>query len=388
MSVEAVERAKGRAWKVRWRDDAGKARSKTFTRKAHAQSWDRKVKEAKELGTLTRLEPSDQTFEDFAAEWMQKDAIPRLEKATLKVYASMLDCHLIPRLGAVKLSAINREAIAEVRADFHASGVGPQTTVKALMLLRSMLDVAVDWDRISINPAVFRRGSLPQQSRSRDVRVMTPEEVEATRAKLLARRTPSALRDATLVSVLAYSGIRPQEALALTWGNVKNGTLRIERAVADGEFKDTKTRKRRSALMIGPLAGDLADYRKARGNPRDDALIFPRSDGKPWNREDYNNWRGRVWKRAAPEGATPYSLRHSYVSLLVRDGRYSSAEIAERLGHNQSQTQDTYSHVFAEFEGTERVPVEELIEAARAPQVSEKCPPEKSAAADAITQAA
>ncbi len=374
MSVEAVQRSKGKAWKVRWRDDTGKARSKTFTKKGHADAWDRKIKEAKELGNLARLEPSDQTFDDFAEEWMRLEAIPRLQKATLNVYASILDCHLVPRLGAVRLKAINREKIAAVRADFHASGVGAATTTKAFMLLRSMLDVAVEWERITANPAVFKRGTLPTKTRNRDVRVMTPEEVELTRARLLARRSKSALRDATLVSVLAYSGVRPQEALGLTWGNVTNGTLRIERALADGEFKDTKTRKRRSALMIGPLADDLRAYRKSLGDPTDDALIFPRHDGEPWNREDYNNWRGRVWRKCAPEGATPYDLRHSFVSLLVREGRYSPAEIAARLGHNQSQTQDTYSHVFAEFEGTDRVPVEQLIEAARAADVSEKCP--------------
>ena len=123
------------------------------------------------------------------------------------------------------------------------------------------------------------------------------------------------------------------------------------------------------------------------GRPRD-ALVFPRPTGDPWTREDYNNWRNRVWRSAAPAGSSPYSLRHGFVSLLVREGRYSVAEIAARLGHNQSQTQDTYSHVFDEFEGTERVPVADLITAARAAQVSEKCPDEKPAAEADLAEAA
>ena len=180
MSVESVKRKSGKAWKVRWRDDTGKPRSKTFTKKANADAWDRKVKEAKELGGLTRLEPSSQTFEDFAEEWMRVQAMPRLAQSTFNVYASILDCHLVPRLGAVPLKSLTRERIAQTRADFHAEGVGKSVTTKGFMLLRSMLDVAVDWGRIPANPAVFKRGTLPSQKRERDVRILTPDEIEAT----------------------------------------------------------------------------------------------------------------------------------------------------------------------------------------------------------------
>jgi hypothetical protein len=40
-----------------------------------------------------------------------------------------------------------------------------------------------------------------------------------------------------LISVLAYAGLRPQEAPALTRGHVRERTLLIEQAVADGELK-------------------------------------------------------------------------------------------------------------------------------------------------------
>ena len=39
------------------------------------------------------------------------------------------------------------------------------------------------------------------------------------------------------VSVLAYAGVRPQEALALRWRNVRERTLLVEEAVAYGKLK-------------------------------------------------------------------------------------------------------------------------------------------------------
>ena len=62
----------------------------------------------------------------------------------------------------------------------------------------------------------------------REVRPLAPVTVEALRAV-------SQERDAVLISVLAYAGLRPQEALGLCWVHVRARTLLVERAVSLGE---------------------------------------------------------------------------------------------------------------------------------------------------------
>jgi integrase len=42
-------------------------------------------------------------------------------------------------------------------------------------------------------------------------------------------------RDAALLSVLAYSGLRPGEALALQWRDIREQTILVERALSLGE---------------------------------------------------------------------------------------------------------------------------------------------------------
>ncbi len=94
-----------------------------------------------------------------------------------------------------------------------ASGAGPR---KSLAVLQSILQRAVEWERIGSNPA----GSVPKPPMRRDraITPLTPETVERIRATLLDQ---GRVRDATLVSVLAYAGVRPQEAVALRWRHVR-----------------------------------------------------------------------------------------------------------------------------------------------------------------------
>src|SRR5207302_3998981 len=89
---------------------------------------------------------------------------------------------------------------------------------------------AVEAQRIPTNPARAVRKAPPKPRRA--VRPLPPSSVERVRHVL-------GKRDATLISVLAYAGLRPGEALALRWGDVADGTLIVERAVGGGEIRDS-----------------------------------------------------------------------------------------------------------------------------------------------------
>ncbi len=127
-----------------------------------------------------------------------------------------------------------------LRADLEADGVGRQAVRKSLApCSQSILQRAVEWERIGSNPA--RSVRKPPMRRDRAITPLTPEAVERSEPHC-STRVP---RDATLVSVLAHARVRPQEAVALRWRNVRTNTLRIEQAVADGELKGQKRIGRR-----------------------------------------------------------------------------------------------------------------------------------------------
>ena len=172
-----------------------------------------------------------------------------------------------------------------------------------------------------------------------------------------------------MVSVFAYAGLRPGEALALRWGDVGERTLRVDKAVALGRVKDTKNTKHRTVRLLRPLARDLAEWRMVCGRPPDSVLVFPDRDGEPWRDYTYKNWLRRVYQPAAKEvGLTNprlYDLRHSLASLPFAEGK-NPAEIAEQMGHTLQTLLSTYTHVIEELRGSPRKAAESLIRQARA----------------------
>lgn len=286
---------------------------------------------------------------------------------TQLMYASLWDRHVLPRLGGFELRRLTPAVIEAFQAELRRENVGEPTILKTLTLLQGILQRAVVWGRIRANPVAAVR--KPTQRRKRAVRAVPPAVVEQIRGALLA---DDRVRDATLVSVLAYAGLRPGEALALRWQDVGQRTILVERAVALGKVKETKTRQTRSARLLAPLARDLREWRLKAGRPGDEALVFPRFDGAPWNEEDWRNWRQRIFARAAAaaglDNFRPYDLRHSFVSLLFAEGR-TVIEVARQAGHSPTMALATYGHVIEELEGAEQSPAEDVIRAARARRV-------------------
>ena len=274
MSVERVERKDGTVvWRVRWRQ-GGRNRSKVLGRKRDAEAFDAELVRRKRTGELAQLDAGKELLADFGEEWWRLYAEPNLARSTLQVYAAQWDAHVLPRLGSIPLRELTPDVINRFRLELEATGVGRASIRKALTLLQGVLQRACEWGRLSSNPVAPVR--KPAVGRARAVVPLAPESVEAMRDWLLRRRL---VRDATLVSVLAYAGLRPGEALALTWEHVRDRTLLVEDAVSLGAIESTKTGRRRTVPLLGPLGQDLAAWRLHAGRPPADALVFPGQAG-------------------------------------------------------------------------------------------------------------
>jgi integrase len=375
VSVERVERKGGAVWRVRWRDEQGRARSKVVGRKRDADAFDAEVVRRKRTGDLDLLAGGRETLADCAEEWWKLYAVPNLASRTLRSYAGLWDRHVLPRLGSMRLSAISPEVVERFRAELEADGIGLPTVHRALVLLQSVLRRAVEWRRIGHNPV--KAVQKPKVRRQREVRPLSPLTVEQLCAAVAKRRKHGA-RDAALIGLLAYAGLRPQEALALRWEDVRERTLLVEKA-ADGQggVKPTKTGQARTVRLLAPLADDLAEWRRSLDHADDDALLFSNGSGGIWNDPAWQTWHRDAWvpacRAVSLKGARPYDLRHSFVSLLIHEGR-SVVEVARQAGHSPTMTLDVYAHVLDEFDIAERVSAEDQIIQARR-DVSGLCPP-------------
>jgi hypothetical protein len=82
--------------------------------------------------------------------------------------------------------------------------------------------------------------------------------------------------------------------------------------------------------------------------------VFPNRESQPWREHDWLNWNRRVWTPAARKvgvSEPPYTLRHSYASLRIREDA-SIPELAEELGHSPQMTLNTYLALFVALGGT------------------------------------
>ncbi len=184
------------------------------------------------------------------------------------------------------------------------------------------------------------------------------------RRAAIARRGPLGVIDAVILATLAYAGLRPQELLALDWDDVLTdlAKLFVARKNVDGEVfpylksgRRHRNRRHRRVDLFAPLAADLRAHRmRSRRAP---GLVIARPDGAPWRKHDWDNWRKRVWQplaveaglgvlvdqgRGRParyEGAAPYELRGSFVSLLVWEGR-TMLEVAAQAGPRRRRVRD------------------------------------------------
>ncbi|HUA44221.1 MAG TPA: tyrosine-type recombinase/integrase [Solirubrobacteraceae bacterium] len=255
-----------------------------------------------------------------------------LAAKTRLYYASLYDHHLRPYLASIALREITLEVIGLWQAERLASGAGPIAIRHAMDLLGSILEHALAGGHLSANPA--RRVKKARPRRREEVQPLPPMTIEAMRAALDAR-------DATVISVLAYAGLRPGEALGSCWGDVREQTLLVQRAISVGEESDTKTRQHRTVRLLAPLAADLRLWRMAAGRPGDSEPVFPGKEGQPWTQAAYQSWRRRAFNRATQAAglahARPCDLRHSFASLLMHEGR-GVIYVARQLGHDARLT--------------------------------------------------
>ena len=367
---------KGSGWVVRYRDAAQRNRSRSFARKTDADRYDAEITRRRQLGVLSTLNAGSETLDEFVTTtWAPTHAVT-VAPRTRKLYASLYDHHLAPTLGDVALRDLRPELIARWQADRLQAGGGPVAVGQALTLLGNILQRALEAERITTNPVrLVRRARAP---RRKEIQPLAPAVVERMRAA-------STQRDATLLSVLAYAGLRPSEALALRWGDVRERTLLVQRALSLGADEDTKTTQHRTVRLLAPLKSDFAEWRLASGRPADDRLVFPSQAGEPWTVAAYQSWRRRAFARALTAAgdvkATPYVLRHSFASLLLHEGR-SVIYVARQLGHDPRLTLTRYGHVIDELEDQPRTDAEETIRQARVPhRVPSQFPPARLAPA-------
>ncbi len=374
------------SYRVRFKNARGKRDQRSFDTAQDAQDFRARLRLLKRTGDLAVLERGNEVLERFMGDFWRLYVETRLETSTRKKYRCLWNVHINRRLGAMELRQITPLVLSEFILELEEAGAVAATIRSCLGLLQSMFARAVEWDRASVN--VVKLIAKPRVPRKRTIKPLRPIDVEALRRQMLLN-SDHGLRDATLVSVLAYAGLRPEEALALEYQHVCKTTILVEQKWIDGEIVPGQKTNRppRCPPLLDALQADLREYQRACGGPG--GLIFARPDGTPWRDHDWRDWRSRVWQPACEAigiatitkttivndgkrktkrtyaGPVPYDLRHSFASLLIHDGKHSIVQISEWMGHSPATLLSHYAHVIADLASKPSSPNENAIKVAR-----------------------
>lgn len=347
--VSVSRRSDGRpGYTVRWRDESGRQRKKSFKRKVDADRFRAEIEHQLYSGTYVDPAAGRVTFREFAESW--RAAQPHRPNTASRV-AYELTRHVYPVLGDRPLGAIRP---SEIQAFVRGLGLAPGSVRNVVATMRAIFGAAIRDRAISRDPC--ERIALPAVERKRVV-PLTVEQVQA-----LTDALPDRVR--ALAVVCAGAGLRQGEAFGLQLSDVDwlRRVIRVERQVQPAPGGGTrvaplKNRAAYRAIPVGEVVVTaLAEH--LRRYPAADGWIFTRDSGEPWSRATF----GPVWraacKRAGLVGVGMHDLRHFYASVLIAAG-LSVKVVSERLGHsNAAMTLNVYSHLWPDDEDRTRQAVD------------------------------
>jgi integrase len=318
---------------------------KTFPSLAAAKGWRADAYGAVRRGTMRA--PTSVRLQEAADAWVagakdgtiQTASGDHYKPSAIREYERALRNRILPELGPIRLSEIQRFDLQRLVNEMLAANRNPSTIRNMLMPLRVIYRKALEDGVVSVNPT--ERLRLPAVRGTRD-RVASPREADQLLAAL-------AVEDRALWATAAYAGVRAGELQALRWSDVDlaSGILRIERAWDGkaGVFIEPKSRAGRRSIPIATVLRDYLIEHKLR-SPWNEGLVFGRSAGSPFNYWSTVERAKKAWKDAGLTSIGLHECRHTFASLMIAAG-VNAKTLSTYMGHSSvSITLDRYGHLF------------------------------------------
>lgn len=292
------------------------------------------------------------TFEEIYWNWLEEYQTTVKPSSLLKT-ERLFHNHLIPAFGDKYIDEITPMMAQEQMNEWH------KEFVRARMMMNyvgSIFDYAMRLQIVSMNPTKLIRKPVVIQEVKEDEDLNFYDKEELKEFLAMAEKLPNK-RAYTYFRLLAFTGMRNGEALALKWSDVDtvNKTLNINKGVsrkATGLYVHTpKTPSSIRRISLDDKTIEiLNDFMKQTNSGKDD-LIFRNENNKLLTQSKSRKWliltqdkidenRKENMKRI-----TIHGFRHTHASLLFEAGA-SIKDVQVRLGHSDIQTtMDVYTHV-------------------------------------------
>ena len=276
-----------------------------------------------------RKPQSTMAFGDFSRGW-EEAVLPTYRVSTRNFYRDILRKHLVPKFAHYRLCDIQTPDL-QIFLNQKAERYSTSVLYHIRATMSRACATAKEWGYIDSNPAAGVR--LPHKRAVQPKFTLQPAEA----AKLLVHL---AERHRMLVFLIAVTGMRISELLALQWPDIdmERGLVHIRRTFYRGNFglPKTTTSARVIPLSDGLLYALRRHRQQFRKGPMD--LVFPNADGRPY---EAANVLHRVLHPALVKCGlqkTGWRVFRRSVATMLSEMREPVRTAQHVLGHSSPQT--------------------------------------------------
>ena len=305
----------------------GRAIQKSVSAKTQAECKEKLAKAIRENRGVPLNHTGDYTAAEWCRLWFETYSKPNIRYNTAKGYEGIIEHHIIPAIGAIKLKQLSSIHIQRMYNDLKENGRMPRgakqndkplsnTFVRRVhAVLQAALKQAVKERLIPYNPCENCR--IPPKDK-KEMTILPPEKIGRY------------LQEAEKYGVLPMfylelsSGLRRGELLALQWSdlNVKERILTVNKQVTrmEGELDVTEPKTKNSVrkVALSQQAVDLLvqEHEQHPDNP----ILFPSPrTGGYWSPDAMSRINRKLLKNAGIEEHVRFhDLRHPYVKHTTK----------------------------------------------------------------------
>ncbi|MHA6481312.1 site-specific integrase [Paenibacillus sp. strain BS8-2] len=372
----ASYRKRGKTWSytVEGQRDPVTGERKQITKGGFRTKEDAKVAAARvetELEDGTYVKPTRKTFKEFTEEWLKYYAATgEVKNGSVRVRKSRVN-KLLTYFSAAPLTSITRQQYQDMLISLKSEGLANETIMSTHATAKLIFKRAMELNLIKHNPTDYSK--VPRHAVTVDDIENATEIPKYLEKEELARFLAAAKEhgrdfDYAIFMVLAYTGLRVGELIALKWSdiNLENMTISITKTY-DNENNNTKAYqlvppKTLASIRVVEFDETLKTVfekhavhlkeKKMRYRNRfyDKNFVFPnvgpKYPGYPLVQKTVEERMRRLLELGEMNTEfTPHSLRHTHTTLLAEAGA-TLAETMERLGHKDDKTTRlVYLHV-------------------------------------------
>lgn len=277
--------------------------------KLFAMDFERQVKNG------TYLEGEKITFQEFAKRWLKEYAPSHLEATSIEFYTRLLEKHIFPSIGNIKLSQLQPAAINKLynsmlatRNNGKEGGYSHATIKHCHATISTIMTTAMHWNLITDNPC--NRVRPPKQPAVQSDNFFTVEETAAFLQELdrgLASKSIS-LQQYIFLQLCLFCGMRRGEVVALYWSDIDFDHSQISITKSTGIVNGkpyTKEPKNRNSIREISVPGHIMDLLR---RYRIEYKTYRLSIGTQWVEHPEGEYVFIQWNGQQMYPSTPYNV--------------------------------------------------------------------------------